>query len=253
MKLRTYFYVVVCFFLGIQGSVADLSNCIFLAGSGNPELASKICDQLGVNLVDAGIERFKNGEIAVTLKEAVREKDVFIIAAFIERDTMSVNDQLIEFQLLADAARRAGAHRIFAMFLNYPYARQDRRSDKRAPISASMVANMVENVGHVKRLVTIDLHAEQIQGFFQSTGVDNISSGKLFAEHMATLNLGPIVVVSPDAGGAKRAETFKDYLAHQGVTSDFAMMIKKRLKANEVESVQLVGDVKGKVAIIIDD
>lgn len=250
-------FISLCFVVFLCCSKAlgssDLSHIVFMAGSGNPDLAKGICETLNVPLLDPGFSRFKNGEISLTLSQKVREKDVLMIAAFNERDGQSVNDQCMELLLMADACRRAGANRLYGLLLNYPYARQDRRSDKRAPISASLMANILEKVCRFHRIFTVDLHSPQTQGFFQNIGVDNITTSKLFASHIASLNLQNIVVVSPDAGGARRTEQFQEYLKSKGIIADFAMMIKKRLKPNEVTSSHLVGDVKGKTAIIIDD
>ena len=258
MKMSMYVkFLSFCLFMIVFVShslgASDFSNVVFMTGSGNPELAKNICDTLKVPLLDAGLSHFKNGEIHLTLSQKVREKDVLMIAAFNENNEQSVNDQCMELFLMADVCRRSGANRLYGLLLNYPYARQDRRSDKRSPISASLMANILEKVCRFHRIFTVDLHSPQTQGFFQNIGVDNITTSKLFASHIARLNLHNIVVVSPDAGGARRTEQFQEYLKSQGITADFAMMIKKRRRPNEVESSHLVGDVKEKTAIIIDD
>jgi len=229
------------------------SETVLLSGTGNPELSQAVSKILGVSITDAGIERFKNGEVFSKIQGTVRGKDVFVVASFAEINGRSVNDFILEFQVICDAAMRSGAKSIVAVIPSFPYARQDRKTEGRAPITASMIAKVLERVCGVTRVITVDLHSEQIQGFFQNTGVDNLTASKIFAEYIHKLNLQDVVIVSPDAGGAKRAEVFKGYLEAMGVTADFAMMIKKRVKAGEVDKITLVGDVKGKTAIIVDD
>lgn len=238
--------------LGVQAS-SWKENTVFLSGTCNPELAKAITEKLGVKLTQTGSTQFKNGEAFVKIEDTVRGKDVFILASFATTSEKSYNDYIMEFMLLCDAVKRAGAKKITAILPFYPYARQDRKTGGRTPISASMMALMLERVCGVNHVITVDLHADQIQGAFQNIGVDNLTATKLFAEHINTLGLKDIVVVSPDAGGTRRAEMFKEYLEASGHKVDFAIMIKKRLRAGEVESSTLVGDVQGKVAIIIDD
>lgn len=225
-----------------------------LSGSANLEIARAVSNLTGIPLTDSGVRKFKNGEIDLAIQESVRGKDVFIMASFFQCENMTINDCLMEFHLIADAAIRAGSKNIYAVLLNYPYARSDQKTEGRSPVGASLVASMLERIACVKRVITFDLHTDQIQGFFQNTGVENLTASKLFAKAIVELNLKDIVVVSPDAGGVKRAEAFKDHLKEVGdMNAEFAMLIKKRLIANEVAAVKLVGDVKGKVAVIIDD
>ncbi len=243
---------VVCFSLNTEAS-GWKENTVFLSGTCNPDLAKAVVDKLGVKLTDTGSTQFKNGEAFVKIADTVRGKDIFIVTSFATTEDKSYNDYIMEFMLLCDAVKRAGAKRIIAILPFYPYARQDRKTGGRTPISASMMALILERVCGVHQVITLDLHADQIQGAFQNIGVDNLTATKLFAEHMNTLGLKDVVVVSPDAGGTRRAEMFKEYLEVKGDKVDFAIMIKKRLRAGEVESSTLVGDVKGKTAIIIDD
>lgn len=234
-----------------------MDECVFISGSCNPELAHKVAQKLSIRLTDPGLQHFSNGEIAAEIQGEVRGKNVYIFGSFVQRDGKSVNDQLVEYQLIADAAKRSGgAKTINAILLNHPYARQDRRSKTHASISASFVAATLENVIGISRVFTFDLHANQIQGFFQKTGVDNISTSHLFAQYLVkntSIFNDPIVVISPDAGGTERAGSFQSALAQFNIDSDFATMIKKRVRPGKVESTTLVGDVSQKAAIIIDD
>ncbi len=230
------------------------SEVVLLSGSANKELAQEISREIGVPVTDAGLDRFKNGEIFSKIKGTVRGKTVYILASFAEIEGRSINDYIIEFQIMCDAVMRAGAKSIVAVIPSFPYARQDRKSEGRAPISAAMMAKTLENVCRVDHVVTVDLHSDQIQGFFENTVVDNLTAARIFAEQIKRMDLKDIVVVSPDAGGVKRAERFKNYLLKDNnQEAGFALMIKKRIKAGEVDKITLVGDVKGKVAIIVDD
>lgn len=228
-------------------------NTVFLSGSNNPELAKAVSDKLGVKLLDGGLTQFKNGEVFAQVSETIRGKDVYILASFTNKEAKSYNDFILEFFALCDACKRSGAKKIIAVLPFYPYARQDRKTGSRTPISASMMALILERACGISHVITVDLHSDQIQGAFQKIGVDNLTATKIFAEHTASLGIKDVVVVSPDAGGARRAEMFREYLEKKGVHASIAIMIKKRLRAGEVESSTLVGDVNGKVAIIIDD
>jgi len=217
-----------------------------LCGNSNPDLAKRISNYLDIPLAKCEVGKFSNGETSVTIGESVRDYDVFIIQT---TTNPNPNDNLMELLILIDAVRRASALRVTAVIPCFGYARQDKKDKSRAPISGKLVANLIETAG-ADRVMTLDLHASQIQGFFDIP-VDN-----LFAEHLTIkyitekLRINPeeAVVVSPDAGGVKRAKSIADKLG-----CDLAIIHKERKKANEVDNMTLVGEVSGKVALIVDD
>jgi len=215
-------------------------------GNSNRELAKKIASNLGVNLGLCDVGKFSNGETSVTIGESTRDHDVFIIQTTANPNP---NDNLMELLIMIDAVKRASALRITAVIPCFGYARQDKKDKSRAPISSKLIANLIETAG-ANRIITLDLHASQIQGFFDIP-VDNLYAEKLFLKYIVENIRGKPeekVVVSPDAGGVKRAKSVADEL---GV--DLAIIHKERKKANEVESMTLVGDVEGKIAILVDD
>jgi len=219
------------------------SGIKIFSGTSHPELAEIIARRVGLPLSKAEVTRSGIGETNVTIAESVREDDVYII----NTGCGAVNTSLMELCIMIHACKIASAKRITAVIPLFPYARQDKKDKSRAPITAKLVANMIQKSG-CDHVITMDLHASQIQGFFD-VPVDN-----LFAEPSAILyirtnfNLDNVVIVSPDAGGAKRATSIADRL---GV--DFALFHKERKKANEVSRMVLVGKVKDKVAILVDD
>jgi len=212
-------------------------------GSSHPELAEIIARRIGLSVAKAEVTRSGVGETIVRIGESVREDDVYII----NTGGGAVNTALMEMCIMIHACKIASAKRITAVLPLFPYARQDKKDKSRAPITAKLVANMIQKSG-CDHVITMDLHASQIQGFFD-VPVDN-----LYAEPSAILyirthfNLEDVVIVSPDAGGAKRATSMADRL---GV--DFALFHKERKKANEVSRMILVGNVKGKIGIVVDD
>jgi len=219
------------------------SGIKFFSGTSHPELAEIIARRIGVPLSKVEITKSGIGETNVTLTESVRELDVYII----NTGSGAVNTSLMELCIMIHACKIASAKRITAVIPLFPYARQDKKDKSRAPITAKLVANMIQKAG-CDHVITMDLHASQIQGFFD-VPVDN-----LYAEPSAILyirthfNIDEVVIVSPDAGGAKRATSIADRL---GV--DFALFHKERKKANEVSRMVLVGSVKDKIAILVDD
>ena len=214
------------------------------SGNSHQELAACISQSLDVELGALTISKFACGETYINMEESVRGRDVFIV----QTCTHNVNDDLMELFLIVDACKRSFAEHIHVIMPHYGYARQDRKSKIRETISAKMVANMMETVG-VSHLITLNLHADQIQGFFDIP-VDNISTRRMFANYFIEkkLNLKDVVVVSPDAGGVKAARRFADKM---GVS--LAMMHKNRSKHNKSEVTALIGDVKDKITIIYDD
>ena len=220
----------------------DTGNLVILAGNANPELANKIADRIGVNLCDAYVGHFNNGETQVMISESIRGKDIFII----QPTSYPVNDNLMELLIMADACKRASAHSITAVVPYYAYARQDRKTRGREPISAKLVANLMTTAG-VTRVVTVDLHAGQIQGFFDIP-VDHLAAAPTIANYFRAQKLEDVVVVSPDLGGVTRARILADHLQ-----APIAIIEKRRPKPGCAEVMNLIGDVEGKTAVIIDD
>ncbi|KAG7099205.1 hypothetical protein E1B28_001072 [Marasmius oreades] len=212
-------------------------------GTSHPELAEIIARRVGLPLSNAEITKSGIGETSVRIAESVREDDVYII----NTGCGSVNTALMELCIMIHACKIASAKRITAVLPLFPYARQDKKDKSRAPITAKLVANMIQKAG-CDHVITMDLHASQIQGFFD-VPVDNLYAEPSVILYIRThFNLEDVVIVSPDAGGAKRATSMADRL---GV--DFALFHKERKKANEVSRMVLVGHVKGKTAILVDD
>jgi ribose-phosphate pyrophosphokinase len=214
------------------------------AGNAVPELAQRVADRLYTKLGDASVGRFSDGEISVEIHENVRGSDVFII----QSTCAPTNDNLMELIVMIDALRRASAGRITAVIPYFGYARQDRRvRSARVPITAKVVADFLSNVG-VDRVLTIDLHAEQIQGFFD-VPVDNAFGTPILLEDMKQRNFDNPIVVSPDIGGVVRARAFAKVLDD----TDLAIIDKRRPKANVSQVMHIIGDVKGRDCIIVDD
>ena len=184
----------------------DTANLCILTGNANPDLAKKIADHIGVNLCDAYVGHFNNGETQVMISESIRGKDIFII----QPTSYPVNDNLMELLIMADACKRASAHSITAVVPYYAYARQDRKTRGREPISAKLVANLMTTAG-VTRVVTVDLHAGQIQGFFDIP-VDHLAAAPVIANYFRAQKFDDVVVVSPDLGGVTRARILADHL-----------------------------------------
>ena len=216
-----------------------------LTGSANPTLASEICEVLGIPLCDAAIDQFSDGEIRVRIRETVRGSDVFVI----QPTCPPVNDTLMELLIMIDAARRASARRITAVVPYYGYSRQDRKHTGRVPISARLVANLIETAG-ADRVLTMDLHAGQIQGFF-NIPVDNLICDWIFADHVKRTfdSMGDFVIVSPDAGGAVRARQVAEQL-----DLPLAILEKRRTSDGaDVDVMNVIGDVTGLRCILVDD
>lgn len=215
------------------------------SGSVSPELAEKIADQLGVDLGSVKLEKFANGEIYARYLESVRGADVFLIQSVAGEH---VNDALMELLIMADAAKRASARTITAVITHYGYSRQDRKAAAREPITAKLVANLIETAG-INRVMSIDLHQGQIQGFFDMP-VDHLTALPILADYFRSKNIpkDKICVVSPDVGRAKAAKKLSDMLE-----ADLAIMHKGRPGHNKAEITALIGDVEGKICIINDD
>jgi ribose-phosphate pyrophosphokinase len=212
-------------------------------GTAHRELAQEVAECLGIRLGDATVSRFSDGEIQVRLKENVRGSDVFVI----QPTCTPVNDNIMELLLIVDALKRASAGRITAVIPYYGYARQDRKVQPRVPISAKMVADLITAAG-TSRVLTVDLHAGQIQGFF-NIPVDNLYAAPVLLEYIKKkYELNNLVIVSPDAGGVERARAFAKRLK-----SSIAIIDKRRERANECEVMNVIGDVEGIEALILDD
>ncbi|OPH39554.1 ribose-phosphate pyrophosphokinase [Moraxella equi] len=221
-----------------------MSYMAVFSGSANPELAQTVANHLHIPLSKSDITRFSDGEIAVEIKENVRGKDVFIL----QPTCAPTNDHLMEVVLLADALRRSSAGRITAVIPYFGYARQDRRPrSARVPISARVVADMLSVAG-IDRVMVVDLHADQIQGFFD-VPVDNLYATPVLLSDLKQKNYENIMVVSPDVGGVVRARAVAKSLGDV----DLAIIDKRRAKANESEVMHIIGDVSGRDCIIVDD
>ena len=218
-----------------------------ISGNSNQSLAESIADHCFTPLLPSKITTFSDGEVNISYEENIRGEDVFII----QSTSTPVNDNLMELMVMIDAAKRSSSKRITAVVPYFGYARQDRKSASRTPITAKLVANLLTTAG-ADRVLTMDLHAGQIQGFFDIP-VDDLTSRFVFAKDIrATLDINggrpPIVFVSPDAGGAVRARKFADTFH-----GDIAIVDKRRPEAGKSEVMSLIGDVKGKHAILVDD
>ncbi len=220
----------------------DKEDLCILAGNANPQLAEDIAKHLGLKVCAATVSHFNNGETQVMIDESIRGQDIFII----QPTSYPVNDNLMELLIMADACRRASAHSITAVVPYYAYARQDRKTRGREPISAKLVANLMECAG-ITRMVTVDLHAGQIQGFFDIP-VDHLAAAPVLADYIISKKMDDVVVVSPDLGGVQRARVLADRLG-----TSIAIIEKRRPEPGKAEVMNFIGDVKGKRCVIIDD
>jgi ribose-phosphate pyrophosphokinase len=211
------------------------------SGNANPELAKEICEYLNISLSEVELRRFSDGEIFVEIGENVRGTDVFVI----QPTCPPVNDHLMELVIMVDALRRASARRITAVLPYYGYARQDRKVAPRVPITAKVVAEMLMVVG-VRRVLAMDLHAGQIQGFF-NIPVDHLYAAPVLLKYINE-TFKNVVMVSPDAGGVERTRAFAKRLK-----AELAIIDKRRDRPNESKAMNVIGDVKGKIAILLDD
>jgi len=212
-----------------------------VGGNAHPAMAREICEHLGMPLTGSEVRKFSDGEIFVEIKENVRGADVFVV----QPTCSPVNDHLMELVLMVDALRRASARRITAVVPYYGYARQDRKNAPRVPISAKVVAEMFMAVG-VRRVLCMDLHAGQIQGFF-NIPVDHLYAAPVVLKYIKE-NFDDVIMVSPDAGGVERTRAFAKRL-----NAGLAIIDKRRDRPNECEAVHVIGDVRGKVAVLMDD
>jgi ribose-phosphate pyrophosphokinase len=223
--------------------MVDIKSTMVFSGNANKALAKLVAKNLGTTLGKATVKTFSDGEISVEIEENVRGQDVYIIQPLCD----PVNNNLMELLIMADALKRSSVERISVVLPYFGYSRQDRRArSARVPITAKVVANMLTSMG-VERLLTIDLHADQIQGFFDIP-VDNIYATPLFLADIHKQSYDDVIVVSPDVGGVVRARA----LAKQ-LNTDLAIVDKRRPEANVSEVMQIIGDIKGKCCVIVDD
>lgn len=236
----------------ISDKSAFSANGILFSGNANIPLAKEVAKYLEVPLGNATVGRFNDGEIQIVIGDNIRNKDVFILQPTASSETQSINDNLMELYLLVRTMKRSSAASITAVIPYYGYARQDRKTAPRVPISAADVALLLESAG-VDRVVTVDLHCGQIQGFFRDVPVDNLYAATVFVPYFAKKDLKNVVVVSPDAGGVDRAKKFLEYLGKHNIQGKMAIISKQRAKAGVVDTMNLIGDVDGADAIIVDD
>jgi len=255
MKKLAIILILLCSSLAVHSvdhNNAFSKNAILFSGNANLTLAQEIVDYLNIPLGDAHVSKFNDGEIQISIKDSVRNKDVFLLQSTCVTATQSINDNMMELYLLVRTIKRASAASITAVIPYYGYARQDRKTTGRVPISAADMALLLELAG-VDRVVTIDLHCGQIQGFFHQAPVDNLFASFMFVSHFATKELKNLVVVSPDAGGVERAKKFMEHLASEGIPSKMALISKQRQNAGVIASMCLIGSVEGSDVIIVDD
>ncbi|PIN69548.1 ribose-phosphate pyrophosphokinase [Candidatus Woesearchaeota archaeon CG11_big_fil_rev_8_21_14_0_20_43_8] len=217
-------------------------NLKLISGTRHPELAKEVANALGVKLTETSISKFADGEIHTKIEESIRGDDVFVI----QPTSCDVNEALMELLIMIDALKRASAGRITAVIPYYGYARQDRKATSREPISAKLVANLLEKSG-ADRVLVIDLHAAQVQGFFDIP-VDNLDALPILVRHMMDKSLTDVTIVSPDVGGVKRARAMAKLLC-----APIAIIDKRRTHANCAEVMNVIGEVAGKDCILIDD
>jgi len=217
------------------------NNAVIYAGSASENLAQKISEAFGAELGKVTLDRFSDGEMQPYFDKTLRGFDVFIV-----QSTFGSSDNIMELLLMIDAAKRASAKKVVAVMPYFGYARQDRKDKPRTSIGAKMMANLLSAAG-ADRIITMDLHADQIQGFFD-VPVDHLTSSTLFIPHLRSLNLPNLTIASPDAGGMKRANGYAKQL-----NADLVMIYKQRLKANVVDKMTLIGEVKDRDIVLVDD
>ncbi|MFC1896799.1 ribose-phosphate pyrophosphokinase [Thermodesulfobacteriota bacterium] len=219
-----------------------MDDLIIFSGNSNPELTAKICEHLNLPLGGAEVKTFSDGEIQIEIHQNVRSKDIFIV----QSTCPPVNDNLVELLLMIDAFRRSSARRTTAVIPYYGYARQDKKVTPRVPISAKLVADLLTTAG-ANRIITMDLHAGQIQGFF-NIPVDNLFAAPVLLKYIRQSFLNDLVIVSPDAGGVERARAFAKRLH-----CELAIIDKRRAAPNQAKAMNVIGDVRDKITVILDD
>ena len=221
--------------------MSENNSFLVFSGTSTRYLAEKICTSLGCPLGNLVMTKFSDGEFSVSYEESIRGRDVFLV-----QSTFPNSDNLMELLLMIDAAKRASARQIIAVIPYFGWARQDRKDKPRVSIGAKLVADLLSVAG-IDRLITMDLHADQIQGFF-NVPVDHLYASGVILPYLQSLHLENMCIASPDVGGSKRASTYAKYLG-----CPLVLCNKTRARANVVESMQIIGDVKGKNVVIVDD
>ncbi len=229
------------FYYKITTMSEEKNSFLVFSGTNTRYLAEKICQELGCPLGNLVVTKFSDGEFSVSYEESIRGKDVFLV-----QSTFPNSDNLMELLLMIDAAKRASASHIIAVIPYFGWARQDRKDKPRVSIGAKLVSDMLAAAG-IDRLITMDLHADQIQGFF-NVPVDHLYGSNILLPYVQSLHLKDLVIASPDVGGSKRANTYAKYLG-----CPLVLCNKTRARANVVESMQIIGDVKDKNVVIVDD
>lgn len=219
----------------------EKNSFLVFSGTNTRYLAEKICQELNCPLGNLVVTKFSDGEFAVSYEESIRGRDVFLV-----QSTFPNSDNLMELLLMIDAAKRASARHIIAVIPYFGWGRQDRKDKPRVSIGAKLVADLLSVAG-IDRLITMDLHADQIQGFF-NVPVDHLYASNILLPYVQSLHLKDLVIASPDVGGSKRANTYAKYLG-----CPLVLCNKTRARANVVESMQIIGDVKDKNVVIVDD
>lgn len=221
--------------------MSEQNSFLIFAGTKSRYLAEKICANLGCPLGNLVVTRFSDGEFAVSYEESIRGRDVFLV-----QSTFPNSDNLMELLLMIDAAKRASARQIIAVIPYFGWARQDRKDKPRVSIGAKLVADLLSAAG-INRLITMDLHADQIQGFF-NVPVDHLYASGIILPYLQSLKIDNLAIASPDVGGSKRANSYAKYLG-----CPLVLCNKTRARANVVASMQIIGDVKGKNVVLVDD
>ena len=221
--------------------MSDNSSFMVFSGTKSKYLTEKICESLGKPMGNLVITHFADGEFSVSYEESIRGRDVFLV-----QSTFPNSDNLMELLLMIDAAKRASARHIIAVIPYFGWARQDRKDKPRVSIGAKLVADLLSVAG-IDRLITMDLHADQEQGFFD-VPVDHLYASSILLPYLKSLNLDNLCIATPDVGGSKRANTYAKYLH-----CPLVLCNKSRVKANEVATMQVIGDVKGKNVVLVDD
>ena len=251
-RFNSFFVVLYFLFISLSCFGEEHSAKLF-AGNANPQLAKDVAKCLGIPLCDVQIGRFADGEIRIQIEESVRDCDVYLLQSTCSSASASVNDNILELYLLASTMRRSSANKITAIIPYFGYARQDRKTRSRVPISASDMAFLLETAG-IDHVISVDLHCGQIQGFFHQIPVDNLYAARVFVPYFCKKrDLDNLVVVSPDAGGIERAKQFIEGLYANGIESRLAIIVKQRKDAGLVAKMDLVGDVEGSDVVIVDD
>lgn len=250
--MRLFYQLVLLAVLYLPFCHGGEQPYMLFSGTANLPLAEKIAKCLQMHLSPATLSRFNDGEIRIKIEENVRGSEIYLVQSVCLTDKNSVNDSLIELYLMIRTLRRSSAGTITAIIPYYGYARQDRKTESRVPISASDIAMLVELAG-ADHIICVDLHCGQIQGFFHDTTVDNLNAAPIFVQYFSSKDLIRPVVISPDAGGVDRAKKFIEGLNWHGVDANLAIFVKQRAGAGVIDKMNLVGDVKDCDVIIVDD